>query len=294
MHQAKIWPLLAIAAICGIAFSASADQVVVTDEKGAKTTAADFRAHKHDGCKGMMYYMGSPTETDTYFDSMYLEIGGTLAGSEYLVEIPLSIISSVKSHARADSLKDPFFEKFKWDVVLSDGTTLTGRPVPFKSALGFDDFRGKTELGDFTIEWRHVAQLSFGSPKHEHQAMANGTHSLTLYANDSDKKELTGATFIYNRTNQNGCFDGLAYKDTIDFITDGGAKYQLTWDKIRELRFVNRANTVSVQLVGPSGTEYTGKFASALGIEGVSRVGAFDLHVVVPVASTAQRLAVEK
>ncbi len=272
--------VLALVIMCSVTFPAHAVDAVITDQKGVKSSVSGLRAHRTDNCKGFTYYLGTATETDTDFDSIFLAVDD----GQYQLQIPLDIIKSVTPR-QTDTKNTSSRMSEQWSVLLSDGTTLLGKPIIFL------DFKGQTELGDFTIPLANVAQLSFPSPKTSHHAKANGNRSVTLYATETDQMSLTGANFIYEDKNRNGCFEGFEYKDNIEFVTEGGTKYQVTWDKIHELRFAT--HSASIQLVAPSGTEYTGQ-VNALGVEGVKRIGAFDLHIVVPFASTAKKLTVDK
>jgi hypothetical protein len=295
MRATNIWGLLPVIFAFWFTAYAHADQAIVVDEKGAKVAVTDLRAHKHDSCKGFVYYTSSSTETDQVVDFILLEVGGGkefFGRGRYMIEIPLGIIASIKRKEPYDRSHDNLFANLKWNLVLSDGTTLTGRPVPYNKALGFDNFTGKTELGQVSIQWERVTQITFASPQHEYTAKHLGTHSLTIMAPGAGNLKLNGATFVYAQTNSNNCFVALSYKDKLDFRTEGGANFELTWDKIRELRF-EKSKDVDVHLISPSGTEYVGRFGGALAIAGVGRIGAFDLHVFVPGNATADKLIFE-
>jgi hypothetical protein len=267
----------------GSSFRAEAVDAVITDQKGTKTSVTGLRSHRADNCKGFTYYIGTPTETDTYSDSIFLSVDD----DQYRIEIPLDIIKSA-TRGQSDTKDRSSRRSEQWTVVLSDDTTLTGKPTTFS------DFKGKAELGDFTIPQMSVGSITFSSPKTTHQAKSNGSRTVTLHVSDTEKRSLGGATFIFENKNQNGCFTGFGYRSSVQFVTEGSAKYELSWDKIRELRFTKEKYSASLQLVAPSGTEYTGRVQEGLGIEGVSRIGAFDLHVIVPFASTAKRLTVDE
>lgn len=274
------------------AVRASAVDAVITDIKGMKTPVTGIRAHRHDSCGHHFYYGGIAREVDTDWDSIFLSVDD----DRYRVEIPLDIIRSLELEQSPEKTTSSQTSQ-QWAVVLSDGTTLVGKPTTFV------DFKAKAELGDYSIPWEGVSRIVFSSPKTTHQIKANGARALTLYLTESEKRTLTEATFIRISRNKNFCFVGFGYDSNVLFKTDGGAKYDITLDKIRELRFVPEAHEraiqwgdetpESIQLVSPSGTEYSGHL-DALGVEGISHVGAFDLLVIVPFTSSAKRLTVDE
>ena len=254
---------------------------VITDIKGSNTSVTHIRAHRYDGCKGMMYYAGVSTETDTYWDSIFLSV----AADRYRVSIPLDIIKNVKREPPQENGRSSQPSQ-QWTVVLSDDTMLVGEPTTFV------DFNAKAELGEYSIPWGNVSALVFSSPKPTHQVKANGTRAMTLHLTGNEKLTLTGATFISDDKNKNGCFIGFSYKSSTHFTTDGGAEYDITLDKVRELRFGKDKSLTSIQIVSPSGTEYSGHLG-ATGVEGISRVGTFDLLFTVPFTSSAKSLTVD-
>lgn len=288
-------------------FQAAATDAVIADDKGTKTSVTGIRAHLQEICKPLLYYSDVATETDTEWNSIFLLVHD----NSYRVEIPLDIIKTA-TRGQSDAKDKLSRRSEQWTVVLSDDTRLVGNPTTF------EDFKARADLGDFSIPWRSVSQITFSSPKTTHQAKANGSRAVTLYVTDSEKRSLTGATFIYEEWNKNGCFVGFSYKSSLPFVTDGGAKYDITWNKVRELRFdvvatralglCNGLPTGVVHLVSQSGAEYRGSFGSfedpahlcqsgsvrPLGIEAVGRIGAFDLHMIIPFVSTAKSLTVDE
>ena len=283
--------LLGLALISSISYHVAAADATITDSKGTRTPVTGIRTHLHDSNKGFTYYIGSATETDTEWNSIFLFVDT----NRYRVEIPLDIIKTITAD-RTDpqaKTKTPM-RSLQWTVVLSDDTTLIGRPVAFQ------DFKAKADLGDFSIPHASVAQMVFASPKTTYHATPHGDRAVTFYPTDAEKRILTGAAFIFDDRNQNGCFLRWTYKNNIQFVTEGGATYDITWDKIREIDFralpagptnavVHFSNRV-VRLTSPSGTEYRGSVKDALGVEALSHIGSFDLPVVVPFTSTSGRL----
>ncbi len=93
-----VWGLLLIATV-SICQRANASEATITDDKGGRTQVDDLRAHTHFSCKGFMYHLGIPTETDLSSDSMLFEVGGgneNLGRGQYVVEVPFSIVNFAK------------------------------------------------------------------------------------------------------------------------------------------------------------------------------------------------------
>jgi hypothetical protein len=292
---AALAQLLCVVLAWSSSFQAAAADAVITDAKGTKTSVTGIRAHLHDNCKQPVYYLGVATETDHDWNSIFLSVDG----DRYQVELPLDIIKTV-THAQSDREDKLSTRSQQWKVVLSDDTALVGEPAVF------EDFEGEAELGAFSLPWRSVSEIVFSSPKTTYQAKANGSRAVALYVTDTEKRNLTGAAFIYEDRNQNFCFLGFSYKGSVQFVTDGGARYDLTWDKIRELGFSGLHDESSthpsasrpldsIDLVSPSGTEYRGGFKyPAVGVEAVGRIGAFQLHMIIRFTSTATKLTVDQ
>jgi hypothetical protein len=278
--------------ICNGPLCAQTIDAVVVDRNGTKTSLTNLRIHREYSCKNTFYYADIPTKTETDSDSFFLLV----ADGQYGIEIPLSIVKTAS--AKQDDRMDSRNSNPLWTVLLSDGTMVMGKPTTFLSEPTiFKDefeFRAKAELGQTTIKWMDVSQLIFPSPKISYQAKSNGTQSVSLYISDTEKRSLTGSAFMKENRNKNGCFTGFVYQSSFQFVTDGRARYDITWDRFRELRFTKGSSTGGLQLISVSGTEYSGHVESTLGIQGVSRMGAFDLHVIVPFSSAARRLTVDK
>ena len=61
--------LLAALVVWSPPVGGQAADAIITDAKGAKTSVRNIRAHLHDSCKGFLYYLGIPTDTDSYADA---------------------------------------------------------------------------------------------------------------------------------------------------------------------------------------------------------------------------------
>jgi hypothetical protein len=196
--------MLAFVLSWSVSFRAEAIDAVVTYESGKKTSVTGLRALRTSKSYANQVYLGIPTTTTAYLDSIILSVD-----AQYQVEIPLDIIKSV---AR-DKAKEIEHGAAQFVVVLSDGTSLSGQLGYFSGS--YPEFTGKTELGDFENSWQSLAEIAFSSPKTAFHAKANGRRSLTFYATDADKRSLSGAAFVIEDTNKNGCFTGLSYPETI-------------------------------------------------------------------------------
>jgi hypothetical protein len=173
----------------------------------------------------------------------------------------------------------------EWVVTLSDGSNVVGNPTTFP------DLKATAELGDYSISWKGILRIVFSSPQTTHAITPNGpgTRAITFYPIEGGKQIVTGATFFSERTNENNCFTGFNYMNNVKFTTEAGAEYNITFDKFRELRVLGRNEySASVQLVSSSGTQFTGRM-DALGVQGISRIGAFDLLFTVPFDSPTIR-----
>jgi hypothetical protein len=243
----------------------------ITDLNGKSTFVTQIQATTHASCKGILYYSNIATEINTDSDSIVL----SMDNDGYQVSIPLDIVKEMRRQ-----------KQYQWEIVLSDNTRLVG------IAKTFETFKARTELGDYYIPFEYVSRVTFRSPKSTLHLEAYGSSAATLYLTDTEKRAMTGATFLSENKNENGCFIGFIRESSTHFVPSGAATYEITLDNIREFRFV-KDNSANILLVSATGAEYPG-YISGVGVEGISRVGTFDLLITVPFSSSAKRLTVER
>jgi len=261
---------------------ASATSVSITDKKGIKTNADEFKSHRHDACKGFMYYSGVSTETDFYWDFLPINTG------KYIVRIPFSIIKRIKVDEKTDP-KNKYRKSYVYKIYLSDNSTLEG------TAIKITEFTGESDLGIFKISTRGVREIIFEQePKSSFNATPKGKHTATLILSDNSNLLLRGATFVEESKNKNGCYTGEGYPSFMNFQT-GESKYEISWGKIAEIVFVKAKKKYpkKFKLVTKKGSEYVGSASNLIGIEGITKIGGYILRVIVPFDSEAIKLVLK-
>jgi hypothetical protein len=263
---------------------ANATDATVTDIKGTKTRVNEIRAHLHDTCKGFMYYINYPTETDVDSESIIVSVDD----DRYRVVIPINIIKNMDQRTRHITGAYPRTMP-EWVFTLSDDTSVIGE------IKTFTHLKGKAELGDYLIPWQGVQHMEFLSPNATPQVKlkVSSSRAITFYPTENEGRTVTGVRFINYDKNGNGCLLGFKYAAEVDFTTEGGAKYSITLDKFRELRVVKKGDaSASVQLISSTGTEFNGQM-DAVGVEGVSRFGSFELLLTVPFNLSVKRITID-
>jgi hypothetical protein len=261
---------------------ASATSVSITDKKGITTNADEFKSHRHDGCKGFIYYSGVSTETDFYWDFLPINTG------KYIVRIPFSIIKRIKVDEEADP-KKKYQKSYVYKIYLADNSTLQG------TAAKISEFTGESDLGKFKISTNGVREIIFQQePKASFNATPKGNYTANLILSGNSSLLLKGATFVKEAENKNGCYTGEGYPSFMEFQT-GESKYEIRWDKIAEIVFVKakKKNSKNFKLVTNKRSEYVGSASNLIGIEGITKIGGYNLRVIVPFDSEAIKLVFE-
>ena len=274
-----------VSTFLGLCFSGQAIAVdtAVTDAKGIKTQVANFKSHYHVNCKGIFYYMSVATEKDFYWDFLPIDTG------DYIIRIPFSIITKIKVEEQTDP-KNTWRKYYIYSLFLSDDTEVKGIPNRVT------EFTGSAELGKFTILTKGVAEIIFKhEPRLNFNATPKGTHSAILVFSDNSQLQLRGASFISETKNKNGCYLREGYPTHMQFAT-GASEYTISWEKISEIVYIQSEKTSSdsskaeFKLVTKSESEYVGSANNLIGIEGIIKIGNYNLRIIVPFTSKAKKL----
>ena len=131
-------------------------------------------------------------------------------------------------------------------------------------------------------------------PKTSFNATPRGQHKANLILSDTSNLLLRGATFVKEDKNKNGCYTGEGYPSFMKFQT-GESKYEIHWGKIAEIVFVKAKKKYSknFKLVTKKGSEYVGSASNLIGIEGITKIGGYNLRVIVPFDSEAIKLVLK-
>ncbi len=246
----------------------------ITDETGVRTIVTNFKCHRHDSCKGLMYYLRVATETDFYNDFILLNTG------EYEVQVPFEIVKRVTAQERTDST-ETWKKSYIYTVLLSDGIEIRGEPIKMS------EFTGSTDLGEFRISTGGVKEIVFiHKPSLIFNATSFGKNSATLVLSDGSQLRLNGTAFVNEKKNKNGC-----YIDEEEFLYSmklkvGVSEHDIGWEKISSILF---NSSRYFKLVAKTGSEIIGTAENVVGVEGIATIGNFKLRVTVPFDSKASK-----
>jgi len=255
---------------------------LLTDRRGLQTKVTDLKAHIHDSCGSVYYYIDASIETDFDWDFIRFFTG------EYEIDVPFEIIQKVE-------VKYGDYSNEKRDsIILADGTVIQGRDGATGDELG-TMLMGETDLGKFQIAFEDISEMTpLYEPSSSFIAIPSGTNNAILSLQDGTELKLENATFYRLEKNKNGCYLGnQTYTNSVIFETTGGSNYELTWEKMGSISFVREAWD-QFNLVTPSGSEYSGRVPDVVGIEGTASLGNYILKVRVPFYSNAKSLTFSK
>ena len=249
----------------------------ITDQDGLQMSVTDLKAHSHDSCGSFRYWVGVPRETDFYWDFIPIRM------DEYILYVPFEVIKSVTVQKEEEASG---WERYRYRLVLSDGTVIEGTPTKKIS-----DFTGECDLGDFKISIGGIKKINFVHPKMSISAAPKGKNRATLYLSDGTQLQLNGSAFVVETRNKNGCYTGEKYFNTLKFEV-GVVEYNIEWDKIAAIVFAesDKPTPKKFKLIQQSGSEYVGSAINRDGVEGIVTQGNFKLRVIVPFTSRAERL----
>jgi len=255
--------------------------VLLTDRSGAQTKVTSLKVHVHDSCKGFIYYVSVPTETDFDWEFIRFFTG------EYEVDIPFEIIQKVEVKV------GDFLDDKRDSIMLADGTVIQGKEI--MEAWGDIDtmLTGETDLGTLQIAFEDISEMTpLYEPKSTYIASADGTERAILSLQDGTELKLENAAFYRQARNENGCYVGnQIYETSMMFETTGGSIYDLTWEKIDSISFRDDLSyTDEFDLITPSGSTYSGKAKNIVGFEGTVAFGSYTLTVRVRFHTVAKSL----
>jgi len=256
---------------------------VIKDSANSKIVVENFKAHKSSSCKGFMYYIGSATKTNYYWEYIPLK-----TGSGCIINIPFSFITKISVTSK-QSPASKYSKIYYYNFFLTDNTNLSGR------VTGISDFTGKTDLGDFKIYSSGVREIVFGKkPSTTHNIRTYGNNSAKVSVSEVKKMLILKASFYKVRKNKNGCFTGYSYPMSLDFKT-GASSYNVNWGKIKEFVPVKTKGKYSViwklKLITKKGSEYTGK-SKVEGISGLTMIGKYKYRIYIPFKSDVKKIEI--
>jgi len=210
-------------------------------------------------------------ETVTKHRSIQVQMGPVI------LELPFEIVKSIVQKREGEFGDYPFAHA---TITLGDGSVIKG--------LTFEDFEGRTDLGDFSIKTHSVASVSFTHKPEAAPAFApRGTHSMVVHKADGSQVVLTGATFVTDVYGREGLWDRDAPIGTLPFSTEDGAKYSVEWSNVAAIvrEYVNNSKMQRHRwtLTLRSGQTRAGFVGDNERIEGAeSLVGGYKLRATVP------------
>jgi hypothetical protein len=138
--------------------------------------------------------------------------------------LPFEIIRSIEFKEGPNKL----FRGPNVAITLGDGSVVEGR---MDGSTG-NKFVGQADIGGFSIDEVNVATLTFAhKPEATSTFVPRGKHTAVVHKTDGGQIVLTGATFMEDFDDKDGCWDGEAPVDTFVFWISR-AEYTIDWSKV--------------------------------------------------------------
>jgi len=162
------------------------------------------------------------------------------------IRIPFEIVDSLQIKENKTEYNSYYHAK----VFLGNNTTLEGK-IWIK-------LNGTGELGKTEISVEDIKSVIFKQEtKKEFIAAPFGTHNVILNTVDNKKIEVSNASFVKVKANENGVWLADEPSDTLNFKESGGPDYEINWTKIEKIVHKNPKVSLGMMYVSNVGTPFT-------------------------------------